>query len=155
LFQSFRRSESEAEKKAIAEELLASLDAHAKAEEEIFYPAVRESTGDELLMDMAREEHHAAKMFVMELARMEPGDPRYEAKLFVLQQDVDHHMLEEETDILPRAEQLGAEWLEMIGTQMAERWPEFRAEAESMVQGGFMANAKGLFEQAREAMGRG
>lgn len=153
LFAQFQQAPA-SEKKDIADELLASLEAHAKVEEEIFYPAVRERSSDELLMDMAHEEHHAAKLFVMELARMEPGDPRYEAKMRVLQESVEHHMEEEETSILPFAESGGVEWLESVGAQMEDRWPAFRQEADSMVQGGIIANAKAMFEQARESMGR-
>jgi hypothetical protein len=153
LFRQFEQANGNEEKKRIVEETLIGLEAHAKVEEEIFYPAVRRLTHEDQLVDMAEEEHHGAKMFVMELARLGPDNPHYEAKFRVLREMVEHHIEEEETQALPKIAQAG-DGLDEIGREMESRWPDFREEAKSMVQGGPMATAKGMFEQAKEAMGR-
>lgn len=140
--------------KQLVHEVLTDLEAHAKVEEEIFYPAARELVGDGLLVDMAEEEHHGAKMYVMELARMEPDDPHYLAKFKVLREVVEHHMEEEEHDILPKIAAADGTRLEQIGQEMERRWPGFRDEAAKMVEGGFMENLKGAFEQLQQARGK-
>src|SRR5688500_17079476 len=55
-------------------------------------------------MDEALEEHHAAELLIKELRKMGPKDERYRAKFKVLAEMVKHHIEEEESQILPQAE---------------------------------------------------
>lgn len=154
LFRQFDQAASPQEKKQIVDQALVDLETHAKIEEEIFYPAVRQTGGIDLLMNEAREEHHAAKMFVMELARLDPENEHYDAKFHVLREQVTHHIQEEESEMLPQAERLGDQRMNELGSQIEQRKPEFEQEAREMVSGGIRATAKGMMEQAREALGR-
>jgi hemerythrin superfamily protein len=154
LFQRFEQAVTSAQRKEVAEQTVLALEVHAKLEENIFYPAVRDVGGMDLTMNEAEEEHHAAKLLALEVARMDPTNPYFEAKYHVLKEMVLHHMNEEESDILPRAEQLGEGRLAQIGAEMERRRPEYLDEARRMLRGDILAMIKGLIERTREAGGR-
>src|SRR5688500_11939627 len=89
----------------IADQALTELEVHAKLEESVIYPAIRKVLDEEDLMDEALEEHHAAELLIKELRKMGPKDERYRAKFKVLAEMVKHHIEEEESQILPQAEE--------------------------------------------------
>lgn len=79
------------------------LDVHAHIEETIFYPNLR-SQGDKELVDIVLEgieEHRQAKMFLKELDVINSDNAKFEAKLKVLMEDVEHHVKEEEGEMFP------------------------------------------------------
>ena len=86
------------------------------------YPRVREllpELEDDVLESY--EEHHVADVLVMELAALEPGDERFEAKTTVLIENVTHHMDEEEQDWFPKVrEGLGRTKLQDLGVALLE-----------------------------------
>ena len=123
LFQRFEQAVTSAQRKEVAEQTVLALEVHAKLEENIFYPAVRDVGGMDLTMNEAEEEHHAAKLLALEVARMDPTNPYFEAKYHVLKEMVLHHMNEEESDILPRAEQVG-EGRKSVALRLAFQSPE-------------------------------
>ncbi|MGE3500011.1 MAG: hemerythrin domain-containing protein [Candidatus Binatia bacterium] len=107
-----------------------SLQGHMALEEEIFYPALREATqsksGQEMIPE-AYEEHHVVKLVLDELPDVDPRDERFEAKMTVLEELIEHHVEEEEKEMFKTAEkQLGSEELERLGNLMAD---ELRLEA--------------------------
>jgi hemerythrin-like domain-containing protein len=121
-----------AKKGKIAREIFAELDIHAAIEEEIFYPAAKErgKKDKELKQTVleGEEEHHVMHVLVDELKAMDPQDERFDAKMTVLIESVEHHIKEEEKEVLPEAkEQLGEE-LPAIGEQMARRKEELTAQ---------------------------
>ena len=63
LFDEFEKAKSRPAKVKIVRETLQELKIHATLEEEIFYPAVRKTVGDEI-MNEADEEHHVAKVLI-------------------------------------------------------------------------------------------
>lgn len=90
-------------------------------EEEIFYPAVREATGDDDLLDEAVVEHAGAKRLIDEIESMEIGDDLYDAKIQVLGEQIKNHVKEEE-ELFPEAERsdmdLAAVGKELEGLKM-------------------------------------
>jgi hemerythrin superfamily protein len=93
-----------AAKKKLATQICLELTKHATAEEEIFYPAVREAGGDtEDLVDEATVEHAAAKDLIAQILSMEPTDELYDAKVKVLSEQIEHHVEEEEGEMFPKA----------------------------------------------------
>ena len=72
---------------------------HATIEEEIFYPAAREETGDDEVLDEAVVEHAAAKDLIAQIKDMRPDDDLYDAKVKVLGEQIDHHVKEEEGEL--------------------------------------------------------
>lgn len=133
LFEEFERTDDSTAKRRIVETALAELTAHAEMEEEVFYPAVRKQMDEEEdleLMDEALEEHHVAKMLIGELESMRPSEKRYEAKFKVLSEAVKHHILEEESEMLPKVEELGLD-LESLGQRMMRQKSELQERASS------------------------
>jgi hemerythrin superfamily protein len=154
LFDQFQRAVASRQKKEIAEQTVMELEVHAKLEEHIFYPAVRQMGGLDPTMNEAEEEHHAAKLLALEVARMDPENPYFAAKYHVLKEMVLHHMQEEESQVLPRAQELGEERLAQLGEEMERRRLEFLDETRRMLRGDLLAMIKGLIERTREATGR-
>jgi iron-sulfur cluster repair protein YtfE (RIC family) len=128
LFESFEKAK-EQEQQASKAELFASirdeLDAHARVEEEIFYPAfdrAAEKDDDKELVLEAGEEHKQVKTLLAELAGLDPDDEIFDAKMKVLKDNIEHHVEEEEGEMFPHAQkQLGSEALEELGNRMAAR----------------------------------
>lgn len=81
--------------KATVDTILTELGRHAEMEEAIVYPAL--SDADEDLYHEAHEEHHVAEVLMAEIASLKPG-PVYKAKVTVLQENVEHHIDEEEAE---------------------------------------------------------
>src|SRR5438105_5714687 len=88
---------------ALVGQVCTALKAHAKVEEELFYPTVRKAIKDEDLMNEAEVEHDSAKSLIRQLERMKPDDPKYVATFTVLGEYVKHHVKEEESEIFPMA----------------------------------------------------
>jgi hemerythrin superfamily protein len=108
-------------KKQTAHDILKALTVHARMEEKYFYPRLKEKIDAEhpMNVDEAQAEHHAAKMLIMELKLMPVASDNYDAKMTVLQENIEHHIEEEEGDLLPEAEKvLDDDEKEKIGQQM-------------------------------------
>jgi len=110
----------------LARKICSMLTVHAEIEEEIFYPAMRESVDDELALEEAEVEHASAKELIEQLEGMDPGDALYDAKVIVLGEYVDHHVQEEENELFPQAEKSGID-LDDLGAELASRKRELMA----------------------------
>lgn len=139
LFESFeaaKESEANTEKQEIVGRIIEELSAHATAEEEIFYPAVAESAEEEKEeqaadgVKEANEEHALVKQLLSQLEELDADDEQFDAKVKVLKDLVEHHVEEEEGQLMPRAKKLlSAEQLEGLGTRCAARKQELKSEA--------------------------
>lgn len=108
-----------AQKEAIVDQICAELTVHAEIEEEAFYPAAREATGEEDLLNEAEVEHTTAKDLINQLQSMDPSDPMYDAKVTVLGEYIDHHVEEEEKEMFPKVKKMKLD-LETLGEEIAE-----------------------------------
>ncbi|MFK8907165.1 hemerythrin domain-containing protein [Streptomyces sp. YS-3] len=122
LFKQFEKTgdDDHAERRKLADKIIEELTTHAFIEEEIFYPAARESapdTTDHILESV--EEHHAVVWMLSELKDMDPADERFKAKMTVLIENVRHHVEEEEDDWFPDVRKaMGRNRLTELGEQM-------------------------------------
>jgi hemerythrin-like domain-containing protein len=128
LFSKVLKAEKSRDRTELANEIAEKLKVHTTIEEEIFYPAYRESShtkkGEELTLE-AYEEHHVVKLVLAELPDVDPEQENFEAKMTVLKELIGHHVEEEEQEMFPDAEKkLGKERLEDLGTQMEDRAAE-------------------------------
>jgi hemerythrin superfamily protein len=126
LFKNIEKTENARERRQLMEEIAAALEAHTLIEEEIFYPAMRDvdSKKAEEMVNEAYEEHHVVKLVLGELPKVDPQDERFEAKMTVLSELVEHHVEEEEDEMFKLAKKLGKEELEALGTRMEERFQQ-------------------------------
>ncbi len=120
LFQKVKATE-EGEHKELFKKIKAELDAHTHIEEKIFYPRLKEKEELEDIVLEGIEEHHQAKMFLRELAGLSEDSEKFEPKLKVLMEDIEHHVMEEEGDMFLKVEKnFDKAELEELGKQMEE-----------------------------------
>jgi hemerythrin-like domain-containing protein len=101
---------------------------HTELEEQIFYPAVRQKLKNDDLMNEALVEHNSAKQLIAELQKMQGDDPMLKATASVLSEYVNHHVREEEREILPKAQRLKLD-LAGLADEMRARKDELKALA--------------------------
>jgi len=104
LFDEFEGADNRSRQR-IADQILTELEIHATLEETLTYPAIREAVDEDDMMDEALKEHYVVKVMIKELRKMQRRDERYLAKFKVLNEIVKHRVKEEESEILPQAEQ--------------------------------------------------
>jgi hemerythrin superfamily protein len=98
------RARSAAQKKMdLARQICMELTVHAQLEEEIFYPAVRQAIKDTDLLDEAEVEHQSAKDLIAQIQEATEPDEKFEAKVKVLGEYIDHHVKEERGELFPKA----------------------------------------------------
>ena len=107
-----------AKMKEIAEKICAELTVHAKIEEEIFYPALREAFPEhEDALDEAEVEHASAKALI---AKIEAAGDLFEAQVTVWAEYVRHHVKEEHALFAKIQKSRKADFAE-LGARLAER----------------------------------
>jgi hemerythrin superfamily protein len=124
LFKRFEKTDDgdTEERRAIVDEVVGELTAHAWIEEQILYPAAREAapdTTDHILESV--EEHHAVVWMLSELKTMDASDERFKAKMTVLMENVRHHVEEEEDEWFPEVRKaMGRKRLVELGERMQQ-----------------------------------
>ena len=96
LFSDFERAINDAKKQQLASMICAALTIHTTIEEEIFYPAFMEATGDRDVHHEAVVEHDSARKLMAEIESMSPADDYFDASVSVLSEMIRHHVKEEE-----------------------------------------------------------
>jgi hypothetical protein len=103
----------------VFEQIKTELELHTQIEEKIFYPALEEPEETHDLTLEAYEEHDVVKKLLRELSRARTANEEWEAKAKVLQENVEHHVEEEENELFPKAEAaLGDEEIERLGQRL-------------------------------------
>ena len=132
LFAQFENASGDGKKQKLALQICAELTVHAKIEEEIFYPAC-EGKVEEDLMREAYVEHDGAKVLIAEIEGGEPSDEYYDAKVKVLQEQIEHHVQEEEQrmeGLFAQARKAGLD-MDALGEELAARKKQLRAEIQT------------------------
>lgn len=132
LFEKFEKARDSSKKQELAKRICTELKIHAMLEEEIFYPAFRGKIDDDDL-DEALVEHDGAKVLINEIETGDADDQFYDAKVKVLQEQIEHHVKEEEKqqgNIFSQARKTDVD-LEALGGQIAARKAELMRKAES------------------------
>jgi hemerythrin superfamily protein len=100
------------------ERIVDELEVHARAEEEIFYPAVRTASRR---VDDAEAGHRHLRAVIGEVEAHEPESSEFTAAVRLVKRIVLAHVMEEETGVFLDAERLGTQELERLGTAILER----------------------------------
>jgi hemerythrin superfamily protein len=120
LFEEAEETEDLQEKRRICNQIIAELETHAQIEESIFYPAMekREELKDMVLESI--EEHKQIKTLLKELDSLKADNEKFDPKLKVLMENVEHHAEEEEEGkMFPKVEKLFSEEdLEALGEEL-------------------------------------
>ena len=129
LFAQFEKAGGDGRKQKLAEQICLELSVHAQIEEEIFYPAC-EGKVDEELVKEAYVEHDGAKLLIAEIMAGEPSDEFYDSKVKVLQEQIEHHVEEEEKrmeGLFSQARKAGLD-MESLGQELAARKQQLTSE---------------------------
>lgn len=122
LFKQFQKAKSTEEKEKIFLELASCLVGHDAIEREIFYPECQKALGpiERLLEGIAEHGLMEFSIFRADKARKKPT---FDYLVRVLAEIVEHHVAEEEREILPKAgRKMGNALLERLGKAMQERF---------------------------------
>lgn len=136
LFKEFESAKGDGRKEKLAHQICLALAVHFELEERIFYPAC-EGIVDEDELKEGYVEHDAAKLLVAEIEAAEQGaqDEYFDTKVHVLQEEIEHHIEEEEgpNGIFAQARK-GDLDTGAIGEQLAQRKKQLtgRYEAEGL-----------------------
>lgn len=126
LFKKCEKASGEA-KRQLFEQIADDLAVHAAIEEKHFYPATKSARTEDLLQE-AVEEHLSVKRIIADLLEMDPAEAQFDAKITVLQEQVEHHVKEEEGDLFPAVKKvLSSEQLEDLGVVMEDAAEELKA----------------------------
>ena len=104
----------------VFEQIKMELDVHTHIEEKIFYPALEKPKQTHDLTLEAYEEHDVVKKLLREMSRSKSADEEWQAQAKVLQENVEHHVEEEENELFPKASAaLGQAEIEELGEELA------------------------------------
>lgn len=144
LFEELESHDESVDKVAIFKEIADSLAMHASIEEMHFYPAVREKRTEDILLE-SLEEHLGIKRVIADLLKTSGSEDTFSAKLKVLQEQVEHHVEEEEQDLFPKVKKIfkqdellslgqlmEREFTQMIGTDARKKVPAETKEAAAL-----------------------
>ena len=137
LFKEFEDAKGDGRKQKLAHQICLELSVHAEIEETIFYPAC-EGTVDEDELKEGYVEHDAAKLMIAEIEGNEGADDDFfDTKVHVLQEEIEHHIKEEEgaNGIFAQARK-GDLDMKAIGERLAEKKQELteRYKADGLPQ---------------------
>jgi hemerythrin superfamily protein len=119
---------SSQKKRDLANEICMELTVHAQIEEEIFYPGLREAIKETDLLDEAEVEHTSAKDLIAQIQEAVDVDDKFDAKVTVLGEYIDHHVKEERNQIFVKARAARGLDLMAMREQLEARKEELMAE---------------------------
>jgi hemerythrin superfamily protein len=124
LFKQMHKAKSGGPRRNVFEKIADALAIHATIEERHFYPSVKEKSTEGILLE-SLEEHLAIKRVITDLLQLDADDETFAAKVKVLEDEVAHHVEEEEQTLFPKVDRMfEAEALESIGEAMEDTQAE-------------------------------
>jgi len=120
LFEEAEGTEDQKEKNRIFSEIQSELETHARIEETVFYPAMQQHEELKEMVLESIEEHRQIKTLLKEIDNLKSDSEKFEPKLKVLMENVEHHAEEEEeSKMFPKVREIcNAEDLEQLGQEL-------------------------------------
>jgi hemerythrin superfamily protein len=120
LFEEAERTEDQKEKENIFDDIKTELETHARIEETVFYPAMQKHEELKELVLESIEEHKQIKTLLREIDNLKSDSEKFEPKLSVLMENVEHHAEEEEEGkMFPKIREIVSQQdLEQLGSEL-------------------------------------
>lgn len=120
LFEEAEGTEDQKEKVEIFSEIQTELETHARIEETVFYPAMEKYPELKDMVLESIEEHRQVKTLLKEIDNLKSDSEKFDPKLKVLMENVEHHAEEEEEGkMFPKIREICAqEDLEKLGEEL-------------------------------------
>jgi hypothetical protein len=109
------------DRRVLAGRICEMLKVHTRIEEELFYPAARGAGIDADMLDEAKVEHATAKDLIAQIEGANPDDDLYDAKMTVLREYIQHHVVEEHTEMFPKCRRSGMDLVALRGELEARK----------------------------------
>ncbi|BCL33751.1 hemerythrin domain-containing protein [Nostoc sp. MS1] len=112
------------------QEIYKALNLHARTEEVVFYPALREYEETQEYIEEAEEEHEDVSVLLEEIKAIQPNNPEFIEKISELKEAVQHHE-EEESEIFDAVRECISE--EQL-TALGEEFQKTKAKLEPDIE---------------------
>jgi hemerythrin superfamily protein len=126
LFKKAEASKKPKQQKQLFEQIKAELETHTHIEETVFYPAIAKNESLEDMVAESLEEHKQVKTLLREMESVTSDSEKFEPKLKVLMENVEHHAVEEEEGkMFPKIRKImNAASLEKLGKALEAAKPK-------------------------------
>lgn len=132
LLETLDKTDSPARRTKLFEQIAMEVKAHARIEEEIFYPAFKRKAEESEEYQMyfeAKEEHGLVDIMLPKVRAAKPESDEFAARAKVLKDLIVHHAKEEEKEMFKAAKSLfDKDELKSLGDQMQRRKREVLRE---------------------------
>jgi len=120
LFEKAEGNKNDKLQKQIFEQIKAELETHAHIEETVFYPAIAKNEDLKDMVLESLEKHKQVKTLLREMENLVADSEKFEPKLKVLMENIEHHAVEEEEEkMFPKIRKLmNAAALEQLGQEL-------------------------------------
>jgi hemerythrin-like domain-containing protein len=130
LFKQVRVTENERQHKQLYKKIKTEVETHTYIEEKVLYPTLKKYEEFREMAFEAIEEHLQVKTLLRDIDRLSDGSERFEAKLMVLVENVEHHIEKEEGEMFTQVERrFSEEQLEELGRALEAAKNEFGKKA--------------------------
>jgi hemerythrin superfamily protein len=106
LLEQLAAEESEAEAEELVKQIERELMAHSTAEDRVVYATIEQNVDMAEDIEHARDEHAGIEEALMKVVETSFGDSDFKDRVEELTKCVEHHVREEENEILPKASKL-------------------------------------------------
>lgn len=137
LFAQFKATEDEKKHQQLFEQIKGELETHTHIEETVLYPAFQKYGELKDMVLEAYEEHKQIKTLIKEVTALSDGSERFDAKLKVMGENVEHHVKEEEDDMFPKVRKLlDRQQLEQLGQELEAAKSQFATPSKKQASAG-------------------
>jgi hypothetical protein len=134
LFEQVKTTGNERQRKQLYKKIKAEVETHTYIEEKVLSPALKKYEEFKEMALKAVEEHLQVKNILREIDRLSEGSERFEPKLMVLIENVNHHIEEEEGEMFPEVEgRFSERQLEDLGQNLEAAKKEFGKKTRAKV----------------------
>lgn len=124
LFQQYKAARENNRKRVLAQQIFQELHVHTRIEEEVFYPAYRQATGNQEMVEHSEHEHREALDLI---AKMENAPEPDDKLMLELEDAILHHVNDEREKMFPQARKTRGLDLDALADQLEQRKAELMA----------------------------
>ena len=110
-------------------QLYKEVNLHARAEELVFYPRLREYEDTDEMLEEAESEHDEAAALLEEIKALSPDSAEFKEKVAELKEAILHHVQEEESEVFETARDcMDDQQLKQLGQEFQQVKTKFEDE---------------------------
>jgi hemerythrin superfamily protein len=135
LFEQLEKAKSAKKTYEFLTQIYKEVNLHARAEELVFYPAMREYDETTEFIEEAESEHEEAEILLEQIKGMSPSDEQFQDKIEQLKEAIQHHVEEEESEIFKAVREcMDADQLKSLGQEFQEAKSKLEQEVVAAIK---------------------